>query len=77
MVNLFARQDVFGGPLPPPPPQSYLEEDQAPQMLAVGGVVFSLAMLCVVACCYVRVAMLKMFGVDGMSLPIFLMFRHH
>ena len=53
------------GELPPPPPQAYLDENLAPQMLAVDGTLFALAMLCVLLRVYVRVGMLKTFGIDG------------
>ncbi|KAH7123531.1 hypothetical protein B0J11DRAFT_314047 [Dendryphion nanum] len=64
--QLFARQDGGGGPppLPPPPPQAYLEENLAPKMLAVDGTLFALAMVCVLLRVYVRVVMLKTFGID-------------
>jgi hypothetical protein len=65
-VNLTARQ----GPesLPHAPSQTYLEESDAPKMLAVVGTLFALAMICVLLRVYVRTAILKTFGVDGMCL---------
>jgi hypothetical protein len=62
-VHLLARQ---APPATPPPPQEYLDENLAPQMLAVDGTIFGLAMLCVLMRIYVRAIMLKTFGVDGM-----------
>lgn len=68
VVDLFARQDDGGWmmDLPPPPPQEYLDETYAPQLLAVDGTMYGLAMLCVLLRIYVRVVMLKTFGLDGM-----------
>ncbi|KAJ4331511.1 hypothetical protein N0V87_009092 [Didymella glomerata] len=52
------------GPLSPPPPTEYLNEDLAPRMLAIDGILFGLAMICVLLRVYVRAIMLKTFGVD-------------
>ncbi|KAF2024509.1 hypothetical protein EK21DRAFT_94032 [Setomelanomma holmii] len=60
-VTLLARQ---APPMPPRPPQEYLDENLAPKMLAVDGTIFGLAMLCVLLRIYVRAVMLKTFGVD-------------
>jgi hypothetical protein len=69
-VHLLRRQVPL---MPPPPPKQYLEENLAPRMLAVDGTIFGLAMLCVALRIYVRVALLKTFGVDGkyVSLVVF------
>jgi hypothetical protein len=53
------------GPLPPPPSTEYLNEDLAPRMLAIDGILFGLAMICVLLRVYVRAIMLKTLGVDG------------
>lgn len=84
VVDLFARQDDGGWmmDLPPPPPQEYLDETYAPQLLAVDGTMYGLAMLCVLLRIYVRVVMLKTFGLDdwvmvfaaALSTTIFAMF---
>jgi hypothetical protein len=60
---LIARQE---GPPPPPPrpSQAYLDENMAPEMLAVNGTLFALAMTCVLMRVYVRAFMLKTFGID-------------
>ena len=65
--GIVARQD---GPatLPPPPPAAYLEETEAPKLMAVNATLFSLAMLTVVLRVYVRAIMRKGFGLDGMFL---------
>lgn len=55
------------GPLPPPPSSEYLSENLAPRMLAVDGIIFGLALLCVILRVYVRALMLKTFGIDGES----------
>jgi hypothetical protein len=64
-INLFAKQ--VSGLLSPAPSQAYLES-YAPEMLAAIGTLFGLAMICVLLRVYVRVVMLKVFGVDGMCL---------
>ncbi|OWY44158.1 hypothetical protein AALT_g5880 [Alternaria alternata] len=61
-INLFAKQ--VSGLLSPAPSQAYLEESYAPEMLAAIGTLFGLAMICVLLRVYVRVVMLKVFGVD-------------
>ena len=66
--HLYARQTP--GSLPSPPPQEYLNENLAPRMLAVDGILFGLALLCVLLRIYVRAIMLKTFGTDGMSLQV-------
>lgn len=43
----------------------YLAENLAPQLLAVTGSLFALAMITVLARFYVRVFMMKIFGWDG------------
>jgi hypothetical protein len=71
-VHLPPRQAPL---LPPPPSKEYLEENLAPRMLAVDGTIFGMAMLCVVLRIYVRVVMLKTFGIDGMCLSPLMFFR--
>jgi hypothetical protein len=61
-AGLLSRQE--SGPLPPPPPKAYLDEDLAPAMLAVQSTLFGLAMLCVLLRMYVRAVILKTFGAD-------------
>ena len=63
-INLFAKQ--VSGLLSPAPSQAYLEESYAPEMLAAIGTLFGLAMICVLLRIYVRTAILKTFGIDGM-----------
>jgi hypothetical protein len=67
-VELFPRQSF--GPLPPPPPKAYLDENMAPHMLAVQGALFGLAMLCVLLRVYVRAVMLKTFGIDDWMIVV-------
>ena len=43
----------------------YLAEDLAPQLLAVTGALFAMAMITVLARFYVRILMMKIFGWDG------------
>ncbi|KZM21875.1 hypothetical protein ST47_g6996 [Ascochyta rabiei] len=62
VVELFTRQGP--GPLPPPPPQEYLDENLAPKMLAVDGCFFGMAVLFVLLRVYVRAVLLKTFGID-------------
>ena len=61
--RLHGRQ--ASGPLPPPPPTEYLNENLAPRMLAIDGILFVLALICVLLRVYVRAIMLKTFGIDG------------
>lgn len=65
-IDLFARQDDGAFDPGPRPPQAYLDETFAPKMLAVDGSLYALAMTCVLMRIYVRVFMLKTFGIDGM-----------
>lgn len=51
--------------LPPPPSHEYLEENIAPQMLAIVGTSVAIAVICVFLRIYVRACMLKNFGIDG------------
>lgn len=70
MVVDLVRRQGFGGPLPPPPPQEYLDENLAPAMLAVIGSLFGLAMLSFLLRVYVRTVMLKTFGIDDWMIMI-------
>jgi hypothetical protein len=47
------------------PPRQYLEENLAPCMLIAHSKIFVLVVLCIVLRIYVRVALLKTFGVNG------------
>jgi hypothetical protein len=69
VVDLVPRQG-FGGPLPPPPPQEYLDENLAPAMLAVIGPLFGLAMLSCLLRVYVRTVVLKTFGIDDWMIMV-------
>jgi hypothetical protein len=70
MVVDLVRRQGFGGPLPPRPPQEYMDEDLAPAMLAVVGSLFGLAMICVLLRIYVRTMMLKTLGIDDWMIMV-------
>lgn len=58
---LSPRQAPLG---PPPITPEDLAFNNAPQILAITGTFFAIAALVVLLRCYVRVAMLKVFGID-------------
>jgi hypothetical protein len=60
---LLTRQ--FGGPAPPPRSPEYLAENVAPHLLAVEIPLFALSLSALLLRFYVRIYMLKMFGLDG------------
>ena len=53
--------------LGPPPPPEYFEENYGPKLLAIGCTLFSIAAVTMMLRIYVRVCILKMFGIDGQS----------
>jgi hypothetical protein len=59
---LSARQNF--GPMPPPPTPEVIAFDNSPAILAITGSFFAAAALVVLLRCYVRVSMLKVFGID-------------
>lgn len=63
----------------PPPiqhPPAYYREDVGPRLLAIDCTLFGVAMITVLMRIYVRVFMLKTFGIDGMSpgCPLFVVY---
>lgn len=54
-------------PLGPPPSPEYLTEDFGPTLLAIDCTLFGIATITMILRIYVRVFMLKMFGIDGTS----------
>ena len=55
-------------PLGPPPPPGYFEEDYGPKLLAIDCTLFGIAAITMILRMYVRIFMLKMFGLDGVLL---------
>lgn len=53
--------------LGPPPSPEYFEEDYGPRLLAINCTLFSIAAVTMILRIYVRVFILKMFGIDGQS----------
>ena len=51
----------------PPPPPEYFAEDYGPRLLAIDCTLFGIAAVTMILRIYVRVFMLKMFGLDGES----------
>ena len=49
---------------PPPPSPEYIAYTNAPEILAITGSFFAVAAVVVLLRCYVRIAMLKVFGID-------------
>jgi hypothetical protein len=56
----------MSAPGPPPSPE-YLAENYGPTLLAVDCTLFGIAATTMILRIYVRVFMLKMFGIDGTS----------
>lgn len=61
-AKLLERQDPMAGP--PVFPPGYLEFNNKDQILSITSAFFAVAMFTVLIRCYVRVAMLKVFGID-------------
>ena len=51
-------------PMPPPLTPEELAFDNSPEILAITGSFFAAAALVVLLRCYVRITMLKVFGID-------------
>ena len=65
-MSFVSRQAPAG----PPPSPEYLAWDIGPKLLAIDLTLFGIAMMTVFMRLYVRVFMLKMFGIDGKSTNI-------
>lgn len=52
-------------PTGPPPSPEYLAENYGPSLLAINCTLFGIAALTMILRIYVRVFILKMFGIDG------------
>jgi hypothetical protein len=56
-----------GPPTGPPPSIEYMAENDGPKLLAISCTLFGVAMVTVILRFYVRIFVLRMFGIDGWS----------
>jgi hypothetical protein len=65
--NLFRRQSM---PMPAPLTPEEMAFDNSPEILAITGTFFAAAALMVLLRCYVRISMLRVFGIDDYVLLV-------
>lgn len=70
--NLLRRQ----GPAPLPPTPEEISFNNSPQILAITGTCFAVAALVVSLRCYVRISMLKIFGIDDWIMLLAMVCEH-
>lgn len=66
-MNEMRRQAPF---MPPPPTPEEMAFTNAPEILSITGSFFAAAAVIVLLRCYVRLAMLKVFGIDDYAMVV-------